>query len=73
MTQMELDHAVAACTGEEIREIRSRGFSIADPLETDFDPEPDDLPPQMVDWDQLELGRNVAVYDRQSEYKPSNS
>ena len=68
MTQLELDHAVAARTGEELCEIRSRGFSIADPLQTDFDPEPNDLPPSMVDWDRLDLIRNVAVYERPRRY-----
>jgi hypothetical protein len=40
MTQTELDRHVAGATGESLREIRRRGFSIADPVETDFDPEP---------------------------------
>lgn len=64
MTQLEIDSAVAERTGEELGEIQSRGFSIADPFDTDFDPEPNDLPPQSIDWDELEMNRNVAVYDR---------
>ena len=64
MTQFEIDSAVAQRTGEDVREIHSRGFSIADPFDTDFDPEPNDLPPQSIDWDDLEMNRNVAVYDR---------
>ena len=52
MTQQQLDHAVAKATGESLREIRHRGFSIADPADVAFDPEPDDLPPQFIDWDE---------------------
>ena len=61
MTQMQLDQLVADATGEDIRAIRQRGFSVADPFDVDFDPEPDNLPPQMIDWDELELERNLAV------------
>ena len=60
MTQKELDAAVATATGEDVCSIRSMGFSIADPLEVNFDPEPY-YPPQVVDWDELELERNVAM------------
>ena len=63
MTQFEIDSAVAKRTGEALREIQSRGFTIADLTEINFDPEPDDLPPQVVDWDELELSRNVAMVD----------
>ena len=51
MTQQDLDIAVASATGEDISAIRQFGFSFVDPFETDFDPEPNQLPPQMVDWD----------------------
>ena len=61
MTQHELDSAVANATGENASEIHRRGFSLADPLEVNFDPEPNDLPPQVVDWDALDLQRNAAV------------
>ena len=61
MTQMQLEQLVAEATGEDVRAIRQRGFSMADPLEVDFDPEPDNLPPQMIDWDDLELERNLAI------------
>ena len=61
MTQKELDAAVATATGEDVSNIRSMGFSIADLLEVNFDPEPY-YPPQVVDWDQLALERNVAVF-----------
>lgn len=57
MTYRQLHRAVAAATGESLREIRRRGFGPADPAEVDFDPEPNDVPPQTVDWDALEFER----------------
>ncbi len=57
MTQQQLDRLVADATGEDIRSIRRRGFSIANPVEVNFDPEPDQRPPQWVDWDQLDRER----------------
>jgi hypothetical protein len=54
MTQQQIDRAVAKVTGESLCEIRLRGFSIADPAEVAFDPEPDNLPPQVFDWDEFE-------------------
>ncbi|MEW4490909.1 hypothetical protein AB1L42_22700 [Thalassoglobus sp. JC818] len=62
MTQREIDDAVCVATGDTLCDVRRIGFSIADPLEVNFDPEPDDLPPNIIDWDQLELERNYAVY-----------
>ena len=61
MTQTQLEQLVARATGEDIRAIRERGFSVADPLKVNFDPEPDNLHPQMINWDELEVERNVAV------------
>ncbi|QDV19502.1 hypothetical protein Pan153_41680 [Gimesia panareensis] len=62
MTQQDLDQAVAMATGEDVRAIRQRGFSLANPLEVNFDPEPDLRPPQSVDWDDLSLQQNVALF-----------
>jgi hypothetical protein len=62
MTQQDLDNAVASATGEDLHAIRKRGFSLADPLEVDFDPEPDNQPPQTVDWDAWELESNVSLF-----------
>ena len=61
MTQQQLDRAVARATGEDVRAVRRLGFSIADPAETLYDPEPYDLSPQVVDWDELDQERNVPV------------
>lgn len=60
MSQYELDSAVAQATGESLRTIRRRGFSIIDPTETEFDSEPNILPAQIVDWDALEARRQAA-------------
>ena len=60
MVQTQLDRLVADATGEDVREIHRRGFSLADPTETNFDPEPDCRPPQIVDWDDLEARRFEA-------------
>ena len=38
MTQRDLDSAVASATGEDVREIRRRGFSVIDLRQRDFDP-----------------------------------
>jgi hypothetical protein len=62
MTQRQLNRFVAAATGEDIREIRRRGFSIVDPNNIDFDPEPNDLPPQVVDWDEVDQLRLSSAF-----------
>lgn len=57
MSQAELDVAVAAATGESVRAIRRRGFSLMTPLRV-FDPDADEMmEPQVVDWDQVESAR----------------
>ena len=64
MFQKQLNQLVAAATGEDLHEISHRGFSLVDPLDSNFDPEPDDRPPQMIDWDELDLQRHVALTSR---------
>ncbi len=61
MTQQDLNAAVACATGESLSEIRRRGFSIADPREVRFDPEPDQFIPQMIDWDDFERRGNIPI------------
>ena len=51
MSQQEIDEAVASVTGEKVGTIRSRGFSIADPFDVAFDPEP--RGPMVLDWDSM--------------------
>ncbi len=57
MTTTQLDRAVARATGETVCEVRRRGFSLADAAEVDFDPEPDDDSPLIVNWDELDPNR----------------
>ncbi len=57
MTHRQLLRAVAAATGESLRDIRRSGFNLADPQRVNFDPEPDDRPARVVDWDALALDR----------------
>ncbi|MBB03348.1 MAG: hypothetical protein CMJ47_11925 [Planctomyces sp.] len=65
MTQQQLNRKVSAATGEDLYEIRRRGFSLADPLNVNFDPEPDDLPPSMIDWDEHDFhSRNVPLFEQ---------
>ena len=49
MSQKELDEAVATATGESVALIHNRGFSVADPFDVDYDPEP--RRPLVFDWD----------------------
>jgi hypothetical protein len=51
MSQLELNQAVARVTGENLRLISERGFSIADPLDVSYDPEP--RRPLVLDWDSM--------------------
>jgi hypothetical protein len=53
MSQKELDRAVADATGENIGLIRGVGFSIADPLDVSFDPEP--RSPSVFDWNSMSV------------------
>jgi hypothetical protein len=57
MTQLQLDEAVARVTGESLRTIARRGFSIADPHLVDYDPEPCDIEDRIGDWDAVEAQR----------------
>ena len=69
MRQKHLNEMVAEATGEDLCVIRHRGFSIADAMNSNPDPEPDDLSPQVIDWDEMDLQRNVAVVNQ----RPVNS
>lgn len=63
MTQQELERELCAATGEALSEIRRRGFSIANPTDVVFDPEPYDNPPRVVDWDDVQQRQNVAIFE----------
>ena len=60
MTQTDLDRSVARRTGESLKTIRRRGFSMVKPQVKDFDPEPNLLPAQIVDWDEADARRHAA-------------
>ena len=66
MTQSELNRAVAAVTGESPPHRLPVGFTIADPDVVDFDPEPDDTPPQYLDWEQMEEEQSRRYHQRNS-------
>jgi hypothetical protein len=52
MSQSELDRLVASATGESRVTVRQLGFSLADPLDVAYDPEPgDDGDDRYLDWD----------------------
>jgi len=55
MTQRELNRAVARATGEDLDLIDHLGFGplTVGPVERD---------PEVVDWDELEPGRGVSVF-----------
>jgi hypothetical protein len=63
MTQRELELAVADATGEDISEINQRGFNLVDPLLIDFDPEPNNLSPQVIDWDAPYAGVTMSAHE----------
>lgn len=59
MTQAQLDREVARATSEDVCEISRRGFSplTFGPLER----EPEEM---IVDWDELQLARNVSLVEQ---------
>lgn len=58
MTQADLNRAVAAQTGESVRQIARLGFSL---LEPDDEYEPELVrSPLTVDWDALDTSRRAA-------------
>ena len=59
MSPSDLNRAVARLTGETVREIKHRGFQ---PLV--LGPSPSDPEDAIIDWDQLELARNVPVIEQ---------
>lgn len=74
MRQKHLNEMVAEATGEDLRVIRHRGFSIADAMHSNPGPEPDDLSPQIIDWDEMDLQRHVAVVSQRAvNQRPVNS
>ncbi len=52
MTRKEFHRAVARATGDSLATIRRMGFSLVCSSMPRYDPEPCDLPPQVLDWDE---------------------
>jgi len=61
MRQERINRLVARATGEDMREIRRMGFSIADPAHVGFDPEPRRKRSPIIDWDTVEQEHGEAV------------
>jgi len=57
MSHGDLHRALARATGESVRTLKQRGFSLFDPAAPNFDDEPPSISPQMVDWDALDAER----------------
>lgn len=57
MTPQHLHRLVASATGESRRTVARLGFSLADPLLVEHDPEPYDELASYVDWDDLDRQR----------------
>lgn len=64
MTQRDLDRAVAVATGESLSAVRRRGFRVADRMDVNTDPEPDDVPPQYLEWQQMHEEQLLHTHDR---------
>lgn len=64
MTRRDLESAVAAATGEDVREIRRRGFSVLNLRQRDFDPEPDNQLPRAIDWDRVDQQRSHSFFEQ---------
>jgi hypothetical protein len=63
MTTQELNAAIAKATGEDISLINNLGFNEVDPFLIDWDPEPNDMPASMVDWDSPYVGDTICPYE----------
>lgn len=59
MHQSLINRAVAQATGETVEEITRRGFGLLSPLPAE--PDPEDL---ILDWDRIEMERNVPLVDQ---------
>ena len=66
MTQNQLNRMVALATGESLSTIRNLGFSIADPDDVSFDPEPEQprCRLRILNWDRLDAKRGSYLPQR---------
>jgi predicted double-glycine peptidase len=61
MNQRTINRMVARATGEELRNIRRMGFTIADPARVQYDPDSRAGRGRMIDWDDLQNGLSQEV------------
>jgi hypothetical protein len=57
MKQEKINRLVARATGEDLREIRRMGFTIADPARVGYEPEPKQRRFRTLDWDVVKRER----------------
>ncbi len=60
MRQSRINRMVARATGEDLREIRRMGFTIADPARVGYDPEPKQRMFRTLDWDVVRRERSLT-------------
>ncbi|MCY2986881.1 MAG: hypothetical protein NTY19_03325 [Planctomycetota bacterium] len=70
MPQRDPDRAVADATGETTSAVRRRGLVVIAPRRDSIDPEPDDVPPQYLDWERMLETRPVHPGPRRVEGDP---
>ena len=61
MPKPHLDDQIARLTGEDRRTIRRLGFSPLQPMPLQQHTDGDNRKPLVVDWDELELERTLAM------------
>ena len=61
MRQSRINRMVARATGEDLREIRRMGFTIADPARVGYDPEPKQRRFRRLDWDGVKRERSNTI------------
>jgi hypothetical protein len=61
MSQKDLYSALSRATGESVRTLKGRGFSLLDHDMRQLDSESVDMPPRTVDWDDVEVQRLALV------------
>ena len=61
MRQSRINRMVARATGEDLREIRRMGCTIADPARVGSDPEPKQRRFRTLDWDVVKRERSNAI------------
>jgi len=68
MTQRDLNRAVAKATGENLRVITQLGFTLADPVFVEAEPEPfeEDIEAKIIEWDEFDQQRNVPLVPQRS-------